>query len=510
MMQALLTSAPDWAVIHAPALLIAIPLFLAPIMALQPSGRFAWGLSIAAAVISLYFAILLQALVQDSPSGILSYALGRWPVPLGIEFRITALNSLFLVLISAIGVLAAIFAGPSVAAEVPREKHAMFYCLLTLVLVGFCGVAITGDAFNLFVFLEICSISTYVLVALGAGRDRRALPAAFNYLIMGTIGASFYIIGIGFLYAATGTLNMAELAERLPAMADNKAVQAGFAFVLAGLGLKAAMWPLHQWLPNAYAYAPSVVTVFLSATATKVSIYALVRMIYSVFHPDMAFVGAALDYIIVPLAIAAILVCSAQAIFQPDVRRMLAYSSVAQVGYMMLGIGLATGAGISAGLFHLIAHALMKAALFMAVGGIALTYDGTAKKDFAGLGRTAPFTMSAFAIAGLSLIGMPLTLGFQTKLQLGFALFEKGWYFGLAALVIGSLLAIVYMGRLLVAIFFEAPANPRKTRKEAPIAMLIPLWALALASVYFGIDGAAVFTASEAAAAAALGSGAAP
>ncbi len=497
MMQAILDAAPVWLVNNAPALLVVIPLLLAPVCAILSNGRLAWVISITASVGALICAIILAAQVRTPEYDYISYAMGGWRPPLGIEFRIDALNSLVLLIVSGMGVLASIFSWPSVVAEIRAEKRAMFYSAYLVCLTGLLGVAATGDAFNLFVFLEISSISTYVLVALGAGRDRRALPAAFNYLIMGTIGATFFVIGVGFLYAATGTLNMADIAGRISEMQDSRTVQAGFAFIVVGLALKAAMWPLHQWLPNAYAYAPSFVTMFLSATATKVALYALIRFLFSVFSLDFVFEGAVFGYLFAPLGIVAMVFCSFQAIFQSDVRRTLAYSSVAQVGYMLLGISLGTAAGISAGLFHLTNHAIMKGALFMAVAGVVLTYKGTRINDFQGLGRTAPFTMAAFAIAALSLIGVPLTAGFQSKFALVSALLDKGWWWGAMTVVFSSVLAVIYMGRILEAVFFRAPANPRKTRKEAPLLILIPLWVLALASLFIGVNGALPFEMSN-------------
>ena len=487
LIQTLLDTAPAWALRHCGPLLIMVPLILAPVVAIIPSGRFAWGVSIVATAASLIFSLILLGLVQSSQTGIISYAVGGWAPPVGIELRIDALNAMVLLLISAIALLASVFSWPTVAAEVRSEKRALFFSAFLVCFAGLAGVAMTGDAFNMFVFLEISSISTYVLVALGASRDRRALPAAFNYLIVGTIGATFFVIGVGFLFAATGTLNMADMASKIPALSGSRTIQAGFAFIVVGLGLKAAMWPLHQWLPNAYAYSPSFVTVFLSATATKVALYALIRFLFTVFNPQFAFEQASFTWLLAPLGIAAMVACSFQAVFQTDVRRTLAYSSVAQVGYMILGISLGTAAGLSSGLFHLVNHALIKGALFMAVAGVVITYQGTHVKDFAGLGRSAPWTMTAFAIAALSLIGVPLTAGFQSKLQLGFALFESGWWWAVAIVVFSSFLAVIYMGRILVAVFFQPPLNPRKTRKEAPLLMLVPLWMLALANIYFGI-----------------------
>lgn len=486
-LESVLTSAPAWALAHAPILVVVVPMIIAPLLTVLPNGRLAWGITLVTAAAALYFALVTLGLVQSAPTGVVSYEVGRWPPPLGIEFRVDGLNAMILVLVTGIGFLASVFSWPTVVAELGNIRLGMFYAAFLLCMAGLLGVAATGDAFNLFVFLEISSLATYVLVAMGAKRDRRALPAAFNYLVMGTIGASFYVIGIGFLYAATGTLNMADIADRLPALAGNRAVQVGFGFIIVGLGLKAAMWPLHQWLPNAYSYSPSFVTMFLAATATKVALYALIRFLFTIFSPEYSFEQASFTWILAPLGIAAMLVCSFQAVFQTDVRRVLAYSSVAQVGYILLGVSLATAPGVAAGLLHLFNHALMKGALFMAIAGIVINYKGTSLRDFAGLGRSAPWTMTAFAIAGLSLVGVPLTAGFMSKLQLGYALLAEGWWWAVVIVVFSSFLAVFYVGRILQAAFFQPPVNPRKTHKEAPLLILVPLWILALANIYFGV-----------------------
>lgn len=495
MMEWILQIAPVWAEAHAPALLILLPLLAGPLSAFLPGGgRVAWMLTMFVTALCTLISLILLAQVQSVEGGaIISYAMGGWAPPYGIEFRIDALNVLVLLLVSAIAFLTSIFSWPTVQSEIADGKRAMFYGAFQVCFMGLLGVAATGDAFNLFVFLELSSIATYVLVALGSGRDRRALPAAINYLLMGTIGASFYVVGVGFLYAATGTLNMADLAIQLQDVGGNRAVQVGFAFILVGLGLKAAMFPLHQWLPNAYAYSPSFVRAFLAATATKVAIYAMVRFLFSVFSLEFAFEGMSLALILAPMGIAAMLACSFQAIFQADIRRTLAYSSVAQVGYMLLGISLGTAAGVSAGMFHLVNHALMKGALFMAMGGVILTYQGTRIHDFAGLGRSAPWTMTAFAIAALSLIGVPLTAGFQSKFALVSALLDSGWWWAALIVVFSSVLAVIYMGRILEAVFFRAPNNPHKQHKEAPLLILLPLWVLAIANIWIGVNGNFVF-----------------
>lgn len=506
MLDWLLALTPGFVAAHAPALIVVAPMIAAPIAAVMPNGRSAWLLAILATGASLFMALTMLAQVQTPETGgVISYAMGGWAPPAGIEFRIDALNALVLVLVSTIGFLAAIFGLPTIEAEVYRPKQAMFFAAYLICFMGLCGVAATGDAFNLFVFLEISSIATYVLVALGARLDRRALPAAASYLLMGTIGASFFVVGVGFLYATTGTLNMADLAERLPALSGNRAVMAGYAFIFVGLGIKSAMFPLHQWLPSAYAYSPSFVTTFLAATATKVAVYAMVRFLFTVFGTEFAFGDSSLTLVLMPMAIAGMIACSFMAIFQTDIRRTLAYSSVAQVGYMLLGVSLGTAVGVSAGLFHLVNHALMKGALFLAVAAVAINYRQTQLRDFRGLGRAAPWTMTAFAIGGLSLIGVPLTAGFQSKYVLVLALLGSGWWWAAMIVVFTSVLAVIYMGRILEAIFFRPLADPNRTVSEAPFLMLVPLWILALANIWIGVRGGDVLALADAAAQAVFG-----
>jgi multicomponent Na+:H+ antiporter subunit D len=437
--------------------------------------------------------------------GVLDYYLGGFAPPAGIALRIDGLGATMALLIAFMGAAVALYSGHSLRAEVRGEKQTLFQSGFLLCQAGLLGLVSTGDAFNAFVFLEISSIGTYALVALGERRDRRALPAAFTYLVMGTIGATFFVIGVGFLYAATGTLNMEDLALRLTPLSESRVVQAGFAFILVGLGLKAAMFPLHGWLPGAYAFAPSVITAFLSATATKAAIYLMARFAFTVFEPDDAFVQGFLVWVLAPLAAAAAIVCSLQAAFEKDVRRILAFSSVAQVGYIMLGLAVGTVLGVSAGLLHLLAHALMKGALFMAVGAAALAVNVRTLSDFAGAGRDAPWTMAAFTMAAASLMGMPLTLGFLSKWRLIEAALAQNQVWIVAVIAVSSLLALVYVSRMFEAVFLRAPAQGAPRVKEAPVGVLVPLLILAGLSVWLGIDASLPETLADAGARALFG-----
>lgn len=470
-----------------PVLPVIIPLVLAPITLLLPKGRapHLW----ATAVSWLTFASCAWLLMEVSEVGLISYYLGDWAPPLGIEYRIDLANALVLLLVSALAAVVFPFAYESVKAEIDERQSPYFYGALLICMTGLLGVTITGDAFNVFVFLEISSLSTYALIAMGARRDRRALTASFNYLVMGTIGATFFVIGIGLLYQATGTLNMADLHDKLIGQ-DNRMVQAGFAFILVGVGLKLAMFPMHLWLPNAYAYAPSAVTAFIAATATKVAVYVLIRFFFSVFNFDFPFIGAAFTYVLLPLGLAGMFIASLAAVFQDDVKRMLAYSSVAQIGYMLLGLSFATVEGLTASLVHVFNHALMKGALFMAVACVVLRAGSHSIHAFAGLSKRMPITTWAFLISGLSLIGVPLTVGFVSKWYLLEAAFAAGhWYAGFL-IVASSLIALLYIGRVAEVMLLREPATEGPyaiQEKDAPLSMLIPMWVLVAANIYFGV-----------------------
>ena len=481
---------PDWLLIHGPAFLMALPLIMAAITAILPNKRVAWASTfIVTAILTLTaFSIALY----NAEVGTTIYKMGGWAPPHGISLVIDALNAPVIVLIAVMALITVIYAMPATIAEIKPNKRAPFYAAFLLGIAGLLGMVVSGDAFNVFVFLEVSSISTYVLVAMGAARDRRALSAAYNYLILGSIGATFFVIGVGFLYMETGTLNMADMARILADMdGGSRVAKIAFGFIVIGLGLKLAMFPLHAWLPGAYAYAPTPVTAFLASTATKAALYLLLRFTFFVFDPSYTYVADVLMFVLVGLGIFGMLFASLQAIFQTDVRRMLAFSSVAQVGYMLLGVGIATTASVAAGYLHLINHAVIKGGLFLALGAMWYRFGITRTQDFQGLGKTMPWTMGAFTILGLSLIGVPFTAGFVSKINLADAAADAGWWWAVGVIMLTSILALIYIGRVLLMAYFQDPPEVNGVvvkRNEAPILMLFPMWVLALASVIIGIQ----------------------
>lgn len=432
------------------------------------------------------FAMAMVMAQQVLTHGVINYDLGGWAPPWGIEFRLDALNAMIILLVTGIGSIIMPFAYRSVLAEVPESSLSGFYTAYLLALAGLLGMAATGDVFNLFVFLEISSLSSYILISMA--RDRRALVAAYQYLVLGTIGATFVLIGIGLLYAMTGTLNMVDLSERLVEVQNTRTVQTAFAFIVIGVGIKLAHFPLHAWLPNAYTFAPSMVTAFLSATATKVAFYVLARFIFSIFGVEFSFNFTPFGWAFAGLAMAAVVFASIAALFQDNLKRLLAYSSVAQIGYMVLALGMATSLGLLAGVLHMFNHGLMKGALFLAAGCVFFRLGSMHLEDMRGIARDMPWTMAAFTLAGLSLIGVPSTAGFISKWYLVTAALDRGWWFAAILIVGASLLAAAYLWRVIEAAWMQQRPAGRSTVREAPLIMLLPTWTLVIANFWFGID----------------------
>ena len=467
---------------HLPALQVVVPLVGSVLCALVRQRHLCAAITIACSLAMPVIAFLLLEQVRDG--GVISYAMGGWEPPVGIEYRVDAPNAFLLVLVSIMGAAVSLYAPRSIANEIPPEKQGWYYSMYLMCMAGLLGMAITGDAFNVFVFMEISSLAMYTLIALGS--ERRALVAAFQYLIIGTIGATFYVIGVGFIFSMTGSLNLYDIAGLIWEADQPRPVIAGLAFILVGFGLKLAMFPLHLWLPNAYAYAPTVASAFIASTATKVAVYLLLRFLFSVFGVDFTFGLTPAAEILMVLAVLAMILCSLSALFQANVKRMLAYSSVAQVGYMLLGIALVSEAGLTGGISHLFNHAIIKACLFLAVGCVFYATGVTRIENLAGLGRTMPLTMGAFVIAGLGLIGVPGTAGFVSKWYLIEGAAEAEAWLLVAVIVVSSVLAVVYVGRIIEVAWFQEPKVT--VVRKPPVEMLLITWILAAATIYFGVQ----------------------
>ncbi|MCQ8186024.1 monovalent cation/H+ antiporter subunit D family protein [Parvularcula maris] len=489
-----------------PVLPVILPLIAAPVCLLLPNNKLSG--SFATVVAWGAFILSVMLLQQIATGGAAEYALGGWASPLGIVYRIDLAGAIVMSLVSLMAAVTLPYAIESIRAEINGYQISAFFAMFLICFAGLMGVVATGDAFNVFVFLEISSLSTYTLVALGAKRDRRALTAAFTYLVLGTIGATFFVIGLGLLYQVTGTLNMLDINEQMQGQ-DNKVVRAGYAFIVTGIALKLAMFPLHRWLPDAYTYAPSAVTAFLASTSTKVAIYAMLRFLFTVFGFSFGFADVAFTFFLI-LGLIGMFYASTVAIFREDVKMILAYSSVAQIGYMLLGISFATVDGVGAALVHVVQHAVMKSALFMAVGAVFFAVGSHRLSAYKGLAKKMPITTAAFLIGGLSLIGVPLTGGFISKwvlIQAAFGSVQPVPTLLIVLMIVASsLLAVAYVGRIAWTMLLEDPDNNAPV-KAVPLGMTIPMLLMAGLTLYLGIDAGGLIELCRAAAESLLGTG---
>jgi multicomponent Na+:H+ antiporter subunit D len=468
-----------------PALQVVIPLLGAVLAAFLRRGSVAWGVAtVATWAMPLVAGTLLWQVLQTGP---ISYHMGGWPPPWGIEYRVDVLSAFVLLLVSAVSAVMMPFARRSVAYEIEGDKQAWFYAMYLLCLTGLLGITITSDGFNAFVFMEISSLATYVLIAMG--KDRRALLASYQYLIMGTIGATFYVIGIGLLYLMTGSLNMVDIAGRLgPAAAEHfRPLVVALAFLTVGISLKLALFPLHAWLPNAYAFAPSFATAFLAATATKVAVYLFLRVFFSIFGGAVSLEALRVCDVLLVLSLAAMFIASILAVYEQNLKRMLAYSSVAQIGYITFGVALANQTGLTGGIVHLFNHAVMKAALFLALGAVVYRAGTVKLAELGGIGRTMPLTFGVFVVAGLGIIGTPGTAGFISKWYLALGALDRNQWPLVFLLVASSLISLVYIGRVIEVAYFRSTSEAAAKTSDPPLNMLLPILLFGAATVYFGI-----------------------
>jgi multicomponent Na+:H+ antiporter subunit D len=463
---------------QSPALVVVIPLIFA-FLALG----FGWwrkGLCYPITLIALAFSFLasIHALYTVCTTGTIHYYLGKWEPPWGIEYVVDHLNALVLVIVSFIGLMVAISSKRVVEQELP-EKVVYFYCLFLLQVTGFLGIVITGDMFNLYVFLEIASLAGYALIAVG---EEGAPFASFNYLIFGTIGACFYLLGVGYLYINTGSLNMADLSRILPALYQSKVVLVAFAFFLVGVSLKMALFPLHVWLPDAYTYAPSSVSALLAPLMTKVGAYVMIRIMFTVFEPHFSIELIPATTILGWMAAGAILFGALLALAQSDLKRMLAYILVSEVGYIALGVGLANRNGLTGAILHILNDSFMMLALFLIVGAIMYRSGNREIPRLRYMHRKMPFTMAVLVIAGLSVIGIPPTCGFFSKWYLVLGAIDANKWVFVAVLLLSSLLNVVLFFRVIENGYLEPeeehPAEGLGVAvafEEAPLSLLVPI-----------------------------------
>ncbi len=465
---------------HLPVLAVAVSLLgsFTVVLTSLYTRKAGYPLSLSVTFIQLVMAVAI--LMNINSGGAISYWLGGWRPPWGIEYRVDILGAYVLVIVTLFSFLATVYARKTVEKEIDPEKQPYFYTLWLLLVSGMAGVAVTGDLFNLFVFLEIASLATYALIAMAG---KRALIASFNYLVLGAVGISFYLLGTAFLYAATGTLNMLDARALLTLIYDSRIVQLSFVFYFIGLAMKMALFPFHVWQPNAYEHSPSAVTVIISTALAKVNAYALFRLIFSVYTVKFFQNYGTIFELTAIVASAGIIAGSVLAIMERSLKKMLAYSSVANVGYIVLSFTLGKW-GVYAAAAHLLNHSLMKAALFMVAGGFIYRLGIRRIDELEGLGRAMPLSSAAFAMAAVSMIGIPPSAGFVTKLFILLASLDTGRFVFIAVMIASSLLSLVYFWRVIEILYMK---GHRERMDELPASMLYPALIMGVLSILAGI-----------------------
>ncbi|MDZ7658638.1 complex I subunit 5 family protein [Fodinibius sp.] len=420
------------------------------------------------------------------------YFFGGWMPPVGIEFVYDGLAAFIVLVINAIAFLVLIHSKKISEAEFPHKKTG-YFSVVMLMMLGFNGMVLTGDLFNLYVFLEISSLSSYALIAIG---EKRAPFAAFRYLIIGTVGGSLYLLGVGFLYTVTGTLNIIDMHEMLPQFIGHSSVIVALILMIIGIGVKAALFPLHGWLPDSYTYASSTSSAIIAPIGTKVAAYILFRVVLFLFGVDLIDSQLPVTTIIGIFAGIGILYGSIMAIAQSELKKMLAYSSVSQIGYIIMGLSLANPFGFIGAILHVLNHALMKALLFLVSGSMRLKeghsiitkFDDSYRKKY-------PWTMAAFTTAAVSMVGLPPLAGFFSKWYLALGTIENSSWMLLAVILISSLLNAVYFFRILEKVYMKSPeasevaemAQTPVQKNEVSASMMFPMSVMAIGLFVVGI-----------------------
>jgi multicomponent Na+:H+ antiporter subunit D len=477
-----------------PVLIVVTPLIFAFLVTMAGlwNRKFCFPLVLIALSACVVFAGGILAVVVSGGKPI-HYYLGGWEPPWGIEYVIDHLNALVLVSVATISLLVAVYAKRTLEQEIHESKLPQFYTLFLLQVTGLFGITATGDMFNLYVLLEIASFSAYAIIAMG---ERGADFAAFRYVLFGTIGACSYLLGTGYLYILTGSLNMTDVAHLLPQLFYSKALLVGFAFFVVGAGIKMGIFPLHVWLPDAYTLAPSAVSALLAPLFTKVGAYVIIRIMYTVFDPSFSIDLYPVTAIVGWIAAIGILFACLMALAQSDLKRMLCYLIVAEMGYILIGLASANRLGLTGAILHIVNDMFMMACLFTVAGAIFYQTGARNIYQFRYLHRTMPITSAVFVVGALSVVGVPPLCGFFSKWYLLLGAIEAKQWVLVAVLLISSLIYAVLFFRVIERAYLE----PREARSHAsekghpapaldkvPLSMLVPMVFIAAGIILLGI-----------------------
>ncbi len=471
-----------------PILLVMVTLtgaYLMPILS-RWFPRLCAPLAVVSSVLALGISLHYIGVTRDGSR--VYYNVGNWPPPWGIRLSIEPLTAFMLTVVTVVSLMVLVYALYEIKQSMNRTSQGWYLTTYLLLVSAMMGMVMTDDLFNLYVFIEVTGLSAVALVA--ARDDQSSTEAAFKYLMLATLGSGFIMAGIGMLYVITGHLNMRYVTTALITAREGypRLLWVALSFFVAGFGVKSALFPLHVWLPDAYSSAPSPSSAVLSGLVSKVYIFGLIKVLYFCFY-HVILARYLIPTTLVALSCAGIVIGSLFAMIQPDIKRRLAYSSVAQIGYIYLALGLNTRLGLVAAMFHIMSHSIMKSCLFLAAGGIIHTTGRRNIWEFAGLGRAMPLTMGAFTVCSFSMMGIPLLSGFVSKWYLLSGSLDAGAPFLVVIILVGSLLAAAYLLPVVWRAYFTSEGEnvTNLPVKETPWPMLVPILVLTGATILLGV-----------------------
>jgi len=466
-----------------PAILFLLPLFAAISMPVVCLKHRHWCQPISVAILAAMVLVSILNLHNVIHHGEVRYAFSGWTVPLGIEWVADGLASIILVLLSVLGLLGMVFSGPTSPKDLGgRIVH--YYTLILLLVSSMTGIVFSGDLFNLFVFLEVAAISSYALIGVAGGR---ALFAAFRYLVLGTLGAALYLLGVSYLYAVTGTLNMADLVEKLPFLLSSKAVVGGLIFMFIGLAIKMALVPFHSWLPEAYANAPESISPILASLVTKVALLAWVRIVYWVFNASILINDIPILLLVEVVGALATVIGASLALAQRNIKMMFAYGGISHIGIILIGVSQGNPTGFVGGIFYLLNDSVMQAGLFFLAGVAFSQYGIKTIDDIGRVGKQTPWLIGSLIVMALGMIGLPPTGGFFGKWYIILGALEAGNYVSVAAVLLSTLLTLAYFARLFENIFRQTSTQSDVQSGEIPLSFKLALGVTSAAIMILGL-----------------------
>lgn len=448
---------------NVPLLLVVVPIIAATLPLLIGLRRDSVGWTVATIVCGgLVIGSLVLAWAVYIGDSTIFHRLGGFDRPVGIELVADRFSTAIGLLVTTVSFAVLAFT------RLGGPRGNTFYAGYLLLVGGLLGITFTGDVFNLFVFLEITGLATYGLIA--KNDSGKAAYAALKYLILGTLGASIYLLGVGFLYLATGTLNMIDLSQELAMVGyDEPLILAGFTFIVVGFSIKVAQWPVHTWQPDAYQHAPDGVTPLIAALVSTISAYALGRVLYTVFTVDFLQSTPFAANSLVVIGSVSVVAGSVLAVMQWDLKRMLAYSSVSQFGLIVAAYGLVTETAFLGAMIHLVGHGLLKVGLFIGVGIVAFTIGVRTIDEYAGVARQQPFVAGALALLGIALIGIPPSVGFLGKWYIAVGSVEAALWPVAAIIFLSTMLTLAYVAKIGEKMYFQTEVGASHTVRSTPL-----------------------------------------